>query len=198
MLRQAQVSRGIAFRPHPVRIAAWSFVGLLLLAPAIAMRFTHEVQWTASDFIFAAVLLFGIGGAIEWVVRRTPDRAYRFGAGLALLAVLALVWINGAVGLIGSEREPANRMYAVVLAIGVVGAALARLQARGLSRTLVIMAAAQAIIGSVALAMRWGTSGPIWPFDVLGLTVGFSGLFLTAALLFGRSAANAGSIAARD
>ena len=46
--------------------------------------------------------------------------------------------------------------------------------------------------------MRWGTSGPIRLFDVLGLTVGFSGLFLAAALLFGRSAANAGSIATRD
>ena len=44
-------------------------LALLLLLPAIALLFTDEVQWTAGDFLFAAVLLGGTGLLVELVVR---------------------------------------------------------------------------------------------------------------------------------
>jgi len=49
---------------HPLRIIGWSLVGLILLAPLVAMQFTREVAWTASDFLFAGVLLIGGGGVV--------------------------------------------------------------------------------------------------------------------------------------
>lgn len=39
------------------RIVAWAIGGLMLLTPLVAMQFTSEVNWTGSDFIFAAVLI---------------------------------------------------------------------------------------------------------------------------------------------
>ena len=33
------------------RIAAWGLAGLILLLPLVAMQFTDEVEWTASDFV---------------------------------------------------------------------------------------------------------------------------------------------------
>jgi hypothetical protein len=133
---------------NPWRVLGWSLAVLLLLTPAVAMRFTDQVHWTLGDFVFAAVLLGTTGGAFELAARHSHDRAYRAGAGLTLLAVFLLVWINGAVGIIGSEREPANRLYAVVLLIAIGGALLARFRPAGLARTLFVTALAQAIRGS--------------------------------------------------
>ncbi len=51
--------------------------------------------------------------------------AYRFAVGVALAAAFLLVWMNLAVGLIGSEDNPANLMYFGVLAVGFIGAIIA-------------------------------------------------------------------------
>jgi ABC-type cobalt transport system substrate-binding protein len=45
-------------------------VVIILLIPFITIQFTHEVNWTASDFMVAAVLLLGSGLACEY--RREP------------------------------------------------------------------------------------------------------------------------------
>lgn len=171
-------------RVNPWRVLGWSFAVLLLLVPAIAMRFSDEVHWTTGDFVFAAVLLGTVGGAFELAARRSRDGAYRAGAGIALFAVFLLVWINGAVGIIGSEREPANRLYGIVLLIALGGALLARFRPAGMARTLFATALAQTLVAAVALAMGWGRSGPIYPFDVLGVTAGLGVLFTGAGLLF--------------
>lgn len=55
--------------------------------------------------------------------------AYRFAVGLALTAAFLIVWLNAAAGLIGIEDDdPANLLYVGVLAIGFIGAIIARLQ----------------------------------------------------------------------
>ncbi len=78
------------------------FVGLLLLVPLIAMRFTSEVNWTAIDFIAAGVMLFGAGLAIEVALRVVKNFKYRLAACVAILFVLAVVWAELAVGIIGT------------------------------------------------------------------------------------------------
>lgn len=53
--------------------------------------------------------------------------AYRSAAALSLVAALLIVWLNAAAGLIGIEDDdPANLLYVGVLAIGFVGAIMAR------------------------------------------------------------------------
>lgn len=76
--------------------------GLILLVPLVAMRFTNEVVWTGSDFAAAGVLLAGTGLSYVAGARllRTAQRRLMLGMALALL--LALVWVELAVGLFGT------------------------------------------------------------------------------------------------
>ena len=117
------------------------------------------------------------------------DTAYRVAAGLALTAAFLIVWLNAAAGLIGIEDDdPANLLYVGVLAIGVIGAVIARLQPRGLARTVFVMALAQLAVGAVALRLP-NTASPTQIVIVHGV---FVALFVGAAILF-RHAARQGS-----
>lgn len=84
---------------HPIRLAGWSLIALLLLAPAVAMRFTGEVRWTAFDFLVAGALLVGAGLALELVVWRVRSVRARIAIAVVILAVVLLVWMQGAVGI---------------------------------------------------------------------------------------------------
>ena len=83
------------------RPAMWAAIALLLLLPAAAMALRAPgLDWTATDFLFAALLLGGAGVVVELVmrfVRRPITRALLVGA--ALLIVM-LVWAQGAVGVV--------------------------------------------------------------------------------------------------
>lgn len=173
------------------RALGWGSLAALLALPAIAMRFTPEVNWTAFDFVVMGAMLGSVGVAIELAVRWSADRAYRAGAALAVLGGFLLLWINLAVGVIGTEDDPANRMYVGVLALGLLGAIAARARAAGLNRTLVAMAVAQSAAGLVALVGRIGLGSSSWPWDVVGLTVIFCAIWLCAAALFRRAASRA-------
>lgn len=72
--------------------------GVLLLLPAIAMRFTKEVSWGPGDFVAAAILLAATGSALV-LATRLRRRVHRIGAiGLVTVALL-VVWAELAVGL---------------------------------------------------------------------------------------------------
>lgn len=81
------------------RIVGWGAVAAILLAPAVAMQFSDEVAWTASDFLFAGVLLIGAGALIELAVWKAKSTPLRIALILAVLAAVALVWADGAVGI---------------------------------------------------------------------------------------------------
>ncbi len=173
------------------RIAAWTVAALILLLPLVAMQFTDEVNWEVADFVIAAALLVGVGVPYELAVRKTGNAAYRAAVGVALAAAFLLVWVNGAVGIIGSEDNDANLMYFGVLAIGVIGAFIARFRPRGMARALFATALAQASVATVALIAGWGSpsSGPL---EIVALNGFFVALFVGSALLF-REAARGGS-----
>jgi hypothetical protein len=171
-----------------VRVIAWAGAALLLLVPLVAMQFTHEVAWDAFDFAFFAALLLGVGGAFELVVRVSGNLLYRAAAALALAGAFLLVWINGAVGIVGSEVDNANLLFVGVIAVGVAGACLAHFGARGMALAMVATACAQALVGVIALTARLGVMSAAWPNDVLGATGFFTALWLLSAWLFGRAA----------
>jgi uncharacterized PurR-regulated membrane protein YhhQ (DUF165 family) len=83
-----------------LRLLGWGAVALVMLAPAVAMTLDAPgVNWTASDFLFAGVLLIGGGAIVELVAWRVKKPAVRIGFALLVVAVVALVWIEGAVGI---------------------------------------------------------------------------------------------------
>ena len=160
---------------NPWRAAGWSIAALLLLAPLAAMRFTDEVSWTGSDFIFAAILIGGVGLAFELAVRTTRNLAYRGGVGVALAAAFLTIWVNGAVGMIGSEDNPYNLLFLGVVVAALAGAIIARFGVGGMAVAMVIAAAAQACLGLGGLSadLRGGI-----------LSTAFAALWLLSAGLF--------------
>ena len=175
------------------RLIVWAaVVAFILLIPLVAMQFTEEVNWDLFDFAFMGALLFGTGLAYELVARKGGTFAYRIAVGVALVAAFLLVWVNGAVGIIGNEGNPANLMYFGVLAIGIIGAFIARLEPRGMARALSAVALAQMLVPVIALiiwnpqATSWGAAGVL---GVFGLNAFFAMLFVGSALLFRRASA---------
>ena len=153
---------------------------LLLLLPLVAMQFTDEVNWDAADFVIFGAMLVGAGGAFELAARRTGNKAYRAAVGVALATAFILIWMNLAVGIIGSEDNPANLMYGGVLAVWLIGAVIARFQPHGMARALVATAIAQALVAVIALIAGLGFT--------LMLTGIFAALWLGSAWLFRRAA----------
>jgi hypothetical protein len=181
------------------RLSVWAaVVALILMVPLVAMQFTDEVIWTLFDFVFMGALLFGTGLAYELVARKAGTIAYRVAVGLALAAAFLLVWINGAVGIIGSEDNPANLLYGGVLAIGFIGAIVARFHPHGMARALFATALAQALVPVIAFII-WKPSFAEAPgiLGVFVLNAFFAMLFVGSALLFRRASA-AGSKQPQD
>jgi hypothetical protein len=163
----------------PWRIAGWSIPVLLLMLPAVAMQFTSEVDWSVSDFIFAGVLFGIVGLAFELIVRTSDSLAYRFGAGLAVISAFLTIWVNGAVGMIGSEDNPYNLAFGGVLFIALIGSVLARFRPAGMARAMSLAAVAQVVAGAVGLTAD--PRGAVF-------SIGFGGLWLLSAALFWNSA----------
>lgn len=136
----------------PWRLVGWSIPALLLLLPLVAMQFTNEVNWTASDFVFACVLFGSVGLAFELIVRTSRSLAYRSGAALAVVTAFLTVWVNGAVGMIGSEDNPHNLLFGGVLAIALIGAVVARFQGAGMALAMLAAAIAQAALAALGLS----------------------------------------------
>jgi hypothetical protein len=162
------------------RTAVWGTAGLILLLPLLAMQFTEEVAWDLADFALFGAMLFVACGTYELAARVTGSTSYRAAVGVALATAFILVWMNLAVGIIGDEGNPANWMYGGVLAVGIMGAIMARFQPHGMARALVGTALAQALVAVIALIAGLGYT--------LILTGFFVALWLTSARLFRKAA----------
>jgi hypothetical protein len=164
----------------------------ILMLPLLAMQLTDQVVWDLADFAVTGALLVGTGLMYELVARKGGSIAFRAAVGVALAAALLLVWMNLAVGLIGSEDNPANLMYVGVLAIGIIGAVIARFQPQGMARALFATAFAQLLVPVIALIA--GMHGPpvgsnlSGILEILTLNGFFVALFVGSALLFRHAA----------
>lgn len=138
------------------RLRMWAIViALLLLVPLVLTLLGSGVDgdgwnWTPFDFIFMGILLFGSAAVFELISMKGKSLVYRAAVGVAVVTGVLLVWVNAAVGVIGSEGNPANAMYFGVLLIGFIGAAIARLEPRGMARTLFVVAFAHALVPVIA------------------------------------------------
>jgi hypothetical protein len=110
--------------------------------------------------------------------------AYRSAVGIALAAAFMLVWLMGAVGIIGVEGDRADLMYFGVLAVGIVGAILARFHPHGMARALFATALAQGLVAVIAL-IAGKHQNPVTSLpELLGLNGFFVVMFLGSAWLF--------------
>ena len=173
---------GASWRASRLRKAMWIAAAALLALPAVAMRVTFEVDWDGADFLIMGLLIAAACGAVEFGMRLSGHIAYRAGVVVGVGGAFLLVWINLAVGVLGSEDNAANLMYGAVLLTGMLGALLARFRARGLVRTLLAMSAVQVAVPLVALALGWIPAASL-P-EAVGVTLFFLAPWLLAAALF--------------
>lgn len=161
----------------------------ILMVPLVAMQFTGEVNWSPFDFIVMGILLFGSGLTYVLISRISESIAYRTAVGVAVVAGLLLIWVNLAVGIIGSEDNPANVLYLGVLLVGFIGAGIARFRPRGMVRALFVTALAQMLVPVIALFIwRPSFDDPPGIVGVFMLNAFFAALFVVSGLLFGRAA----------
>ena len=169
---------------NPLRIAVWSLVIALWLLPLIAKLFTAEVNWSVFDHLLWAVLLAVPAGLYELATRMSRNRAYRAGFALAVATGFFICWSNLAVGIVGNEDNAINLIFYGVLALGVIGALVARFEAAGMARVLTIVAVAQGATAILALVEDGGRV-----FLILSL---FVAMWLTSAELFRKAAREKG------
>ena len=159
---------------------------LIILIPVL-LTLLAIWQWKPGAIVLAIVIaIAGLGLIYGMLTKKVMNnKSYRFAVGIALAAVLLLVWMNAAVGGILGDN-PANMMYFGVLLVGCVGASIAQLEPKGMSRAM--FAAAFAIILVPAIALLIGT--PAFANGVpavFGLHALFAVLFVGSALLFRRA-----------
>lgn len=177
----------------PGRLLLWAVPTVLLATPAAMMLQAAEGwAWGPVDFVVAALLLYGTTGLIDLAIRRSGSLAYKFGVALAMLAALLLVWINGAVGVIGDENNPANLVFAGVILPAVAGSVLARFRARGMARAMLIACALNAAIAAAVPLFGWGADEPPGTAGLTMLVSGFAAMWGLSAALFARAARDAG------
>jgi hypothetical protein len=85
-----------------MRLVGIMVVAFALLSVPLIGKLLGVLNWSTFDLIAAGVMLFGAGFAIEVALRLVTKFEYRVAACIAILIVLALVWAELAVGLIGT------------------------------------------------------------------------------------------------
>lgn len=110
--------------------------------------------------------------------------AYPLAIASALFACLFLYGVAGAVGILGVEGDPADRMYLSVYAVGVIGALFSRFKARGMALTLAAMALTVVIIALIAFAAGMHLSPISSLAELFGVNAIFVAMFGFSAALF--------------
>ena len=150
------------------------------------------MNWTLSDFLIFGFMVGGAAGLVALTLRSTGNVRYRVAMGLALAATFLLIWINGAVGIVGASNNNANMVFLAVPAVGFIGAFIARFRPEGMAHAMLAAALAQILAVVIAISINTDTMGPAWPWDALVLTALFTGLWLLSFFLFRKSGRLAG------
>jgi hypothetical protein len=163
-----------------LRWVGWGGAAALVVTPLVAMRVAPDsgVNWTAGDFVFAAIMFGAVGLAAETAVRISRNWAYRGGAALGLAAGFLLVWSNAAVGYIGDDN-PYNMAFFMIVALAFAGSLAVRFRARGMALVMLGAGIAHAIAGGIGYPQD-PVTGPI--------TIVFTAIWLASAGLFHKAA----------
>ena len=159
----------------------WGGAALLLVVPFMAMRLQAPgVDWTAADFVVMGALLAAVCGAVELAMRFTASWPYRLGVATAAGGAFLISWVNLAVGIVGSERNPANLLFFAALAIGALAAILARFRPAGMAAAMLVTATAVAVAFILAAAGTRAEPNVSHLRELVGTAVITSPLLLSA------------------
>ncbi|WP_294207586.1 hypothetical protein [uncultured Chryseobacterium sp.] len=75
---------------------------LLLCIPLVGNLISSEVNWSGYDFLIAGVILWSTAGLIHLILSRVAKFPLRIMFCCVMLLVIALIWIELAVGIFGT------------------------------------------------------------------------------------------------
>lgn len=178
-------TNSVYFKPIIIVALITTFI---LMIPLIAMQFTNEVDWNIFDFIVAGILIFGTGITFKIITMKVRSNYYKAAFGLSIGTAFLLIWSNLAVGIIGSENNPANLLYFGVIAIGFFGSINVKFKPRGMSHTMFATAIAMMLVPTIAILIWKPETDSVEAIPgILGvfvLNAFFAMLFVGSALLF--------------
>jgi hypothetical protein len=157
---------------------------LLLMVPLVAMQFTDDVVWSATDFIAAGALLFSTGLAFVLAIGLRNNIIYRAAMTLAIGATFFMIWANLAVGLIGSGPNLANLMYIAIVAIAIIGSVNSRFHPNGMERTMYVTVFALTLVAIIELIANMDEYSGSSVTEIIMVNAFFSALFTISGLLF--------------
>ena len=161
---------------------------ILLIIPWLAMQVTAEVNWAPADFVFAGVMVFGTGTAFKLITSKFSTLLYKIAVGIALVSGFILIWINGAIGIIGAESNAFNLLYYLLILAGIIGALISRFKPEGLSYTMFFLAVAQTVLMISAFLSGMENIPESSVLEIVGVNAFFILLFVISGLLFFRAA----------
>ena len=168
------------WRRSPWRYLMWGAAGALVLVAVLAIEAVRQGEYAL--VIMAGLFAFGCA-IVERGTQTAAAWAYRGGAVLAMLTGLGQVYMNLAVGLIGSEDDPINLMFFAIVLLALLGSLGVRARAGAMVWVMGVAALTQLVAGVVGMVFQIGLTEPR-PEGVAFLTVYFAGLWLNAAALF--------------
>ena len=118
----------------------------------------------------------------------TARNAFRLGTAAALTASVLEVWMNLAVGIVGSNDNPVNQGFFGVVVTAAACTFVARFRPDGMARAMLAVAGVQALLAMAVATAPSTAQDPMGPSGVLALSAFFVALWLVAAALFHRSA----------
>lgn len=168
--------------PNYWRVARWTGILALLLTPLVMMQISDGWHWTFGSFVFAGIVMGGVGLLYELAERASASRAWRAGVAVALITSFLTVWTT-------IVRDDGNGIgFFLLVMAAAVGAFAAWFRAAGMARTMVGVATMQALL-SVAIATAPVTARvPDAPFRFLAFGAFFAALWLVSAAFFGIAA----------
>lgn len=159
-----------------VRVAVGALV--VLMVPIIASRVVEGWNWPARAFVLVYGLFFVTGMAYALIARKMAAWSYKAGVAVALVAGFALGWST--MVQTADSGHPERMWFLSVLVVGLIGALLARLRARGLALTLFAMAVTLAVM---AVTLPSGAPPEMAQRMAIGHGV-FVALFVASGLMF--------------
>ncbi|RXM37718.1 hypothetical protein BOQ62_21305 [Chryseobacterium sp. CH21] len=80
----------------------YAFQLVVLSIPLVGNLFSKEVNWSGSDFLIAGALLFTTAFLINLVRSKIKKQSQKVFICIFILVVVALIWLELAVGIFGS------------------------------------------------------------------------------------------------
>ena len=164
--------------PNYWRLARWTGAVALLLTPLVMMQISDEWHWTIGSFLFAGIMIGGVGLLYELAEKASGSRAYRAGVAAALVTSFLTIWTT-------IVRDDGNGIgFFLLIMAAAVGGFSAWFRPAGMARTMLGVAIMQALL-SIAIATAPVTASvPDASFRTLLFGGFFAALWLLSATFF--------------